>query len=316
MNLCPPAHTVKTTAKQGFSLVEMTIVIGIIGILAGGIIAGQHLLRSAELNAAVKEHEYLAAATRNFIDKYGAYPGDMNNATRFFGRLIEANANADTLAWCLSDYPDDNVVASGGTCNGGGDKRIGRSTWPTGGSPDLNTIQRIIEYANWAQHLSAGGMIEGDYGGILAWIQAGGVLIGGETQPPSKIASGMWLCAYTDVEGIMFLSDKEQHYIHLIGDRADLTVGVVGIPPALKPQEAYALDSKIDDGKPALGKVITFTGYSSYTDPSTGAVVGDLFSNCTVKADGTSPTEVGDTDAKYNLSYNGIACPLSFVVGF
>ena len=37
--------------KQGFSLVELSIVLVILGLLTGGILAGQNLIRAAELRA-------------------------------------------------------------------------------------------------------------------------------------------------------------------------------------------------------------------------------------------------------------------------
>lgn len=38
-------------AKRGFSLVELSIVLVIVGLLAGGVLTGQTLIRAAELRA-------------------------------------------------------------------------------------------------------------------------------------------------------------------------------------------------------------------------------------------------------------------------
>jgi prepilin-type N-terminal cleavage/methylation domain-containing protein len=62
--------------KVGFTLVELSIVIVIIGLLIGGVLVGQNLIESAKLNAQVKQFQQYDIATRNFIQKYNQWPGD------------------------------------------------------------------------------------------------------------------------------------------------------------------------------------------------------------------------------------------------
>ena len=71
--------------KNGFSLVELSIVLVILGLLTGGILGGQALIRAAELRAATTESQRYLAAINSFRDKYFALPGDMAIATRFWG---------------------------------------------------------------------------------------------------------------------------------------------------------------------------------------------------------------------------------------
>ena len=71
--------------KQGFSLVELSIVLVILGLLTGGILTGQSLIRAAELRSVTTEFQKYQTAMMTFRDRYMALPGDMRNATAFLG---------------------------------------------------------------------------------------------------------------------------------------------------------------------------------------------------------------------------------------
>ena len=62
--------------KKGFTLVELSIVLVIIGLLIGGILVGQSLIQSASIASAVSQIQQYDAATVVFKDKYRALPGD------------------------------------------------------------------------------------------------------------------------------------------------------------------------------------------------------------------------------------------------
>ena len=66
--------------QSGFTLVEIAIVLVIIGLLLGGVLKGKEMIKSAKVKKTVKMADELRAATMTFYDKYGAYPGDENNA--------------------------------------------------------------------------------------------------------------------------------------------------------------------------------------------------------------------------------------------
>ena len=65
-----------STAQPGFSLVELSIVLVILGLLTGGILAGQSLIRAAELRSISTDYSRYIAAVQAFRDKYFALPGD------------------------------------------------------------------------------------------------------------------------------------------------------------------------------------------------------------------------------------------------
>lgn len=62
--------------RSGFSLVELSIVLVILGLLVGGVLTGQSLIRASELRKFMNTMERYKAATYTFRDKYFALPGD------------------------------------------------------------------------------------------------------------------------------------------------------------------------------------------------------------------------------------------------
>lgn len=127
--------------KRGFSLVELSIVLVILGLLTGGILAGQSLIRAAEVRKIGTQVTGYMVAIQTFRDKYFALPGDMTNATSFWGRDNTA------LTQCAAQP---GTASATGTCNGNGDGRVNESS-NEGPLP-------------W-RHLSLAGLIEGSYDG-------------------------------------------------------------------------------------------------------------------------------------------------------
>jgi len=78
--------------KSGFTLVEIAIVITIIGILIGGVLKGEELLRNARITRLIKNIQEYEGAAITFRDKYSQIPGDMSTATnRLSGCNVTSN---------------------------------------------------------------------------------------------------------------------------------------------------------------------------------------------------------------------------------
>jgi prepilin-type N-terminal cleavage/methylation domain-containing protein len=72
-----------TTCKQrnrGFTLVEIAIVLVIIGFLLAGILNAQSVLRNARTKDTIKAVNDMTNAAQQFRDRYGAWPGTLQNA--------------------------------------------------------------------------------------------------------------------------------------------------------------------------------------------------------------------------------------------
>ncbi len=77
--LLAAASIVKNIARNvpGFTLVELSVVLVIIGLIAGGAIISKVLLKSAEVRAQLTQIETYNHAVGMFKQKYDALPGDM-----------------------------------------------------------------------------------------------------------------------------------------------------------------------------------------------------------------------------------------------
>ena len=70
----------KPSKRSAFSLIELSIVLIIIGLLISGIIGGASLIKSANLRAIMTEARGYNIATSAFYTKYNSLPGDYAGA--------------------------------------------------------------------------------------------------------------------------------------------------------------------------------------------------------------------------------------------
>ena len=81
--------------QQGFTLVEISIVLVIIGLILGGILNAQSVIRNAQTKDSIKALNDMTAAARQFFDRYGMWPGDYSNAVLSLPGLTCANGNGN-----------------------------------------------------------------------------------------------------------------------------------------------------------------------------------------------------------------------------
>ncbi len=124
---------------KAFSLVELSISITIIALLAAAIIAGQSIKQRLQLNQIVEQVGSINNAVNNFKTSYGGIPGDLYNASTIFGETKIGNKIADGL----------------GSGNGNGNGII---------ESNLTSPPRNEQLLFW-QHLAAATLIEGSYDG-------------------------------------------------------------------------------------------------------------------------------------------------------
>lgn len=70
-------HSSPRRTSQGFTLVEIAIVLVIIGFLLAGILNAQSVMRNARTKDTIKAMTDMANASQQFRDRYGAWPGTL-----------------------------------------------------------------------------------------------------------------------------------------------------------------------------------------------------------------------------------------------
>lgn len=256
-----------TRSGRAFSLVELSIVLVILGLLVGGVLSGQALIRAAELRSIPNEAFKHQAAVLTFRDKYFALPGDMTNATQFWGIAGGTTGNDTTCKNTGS--------TTGRTCNGNGNGLIDESNG-------------AYEEMRFWQHLASAGLIEGSYNGIGS---GGGTSYVG-TAPSSKANRNAYWVPY----GYGFSPATTDSFGGDWGNAMEL-YEQASAWLSLKPEDAWNVDQKLDDGIPYTGKIWSHKGDTTYP--------------CTTRAN-----QLTDTGAAYNLAYSGKACYFVFAKAF
>ncbi len=89
-------HLSKQGSKQqGFTLVEIAIVLVIVGLLLGAVLKGQELIFNTKIKSTFNLSREVSAALYAYQDRYRMVPGDDNKATTRFPISTPAVVNGD-----------------------------------------------------------------------------------------------------------------------------------------------------------------------------------------------------------------------------
>src|SRR5579872_1884494 len=107
----------------GFTLIELSIVLVIIGFIVGGVLVGRDLIRSSELQSIITDKDRYKTAVYTFRSKFNELPGDMSDATTYWG-VAGGNASDNYTTSCDGNGDSQHTA----TCNGDGNGQICTST--------------------------------------------------------------------------------------------------------------------------------------------------------------------------------------------
>lgn len=203
--------------RRGFSLVELSIVLVILGLLVGGVMVGQSLIRASELRSVGTSAERYKTAIYAFRDKYMGLPGDFDKAESFWG------------TWSTSGT----AASVAGAKNGNNDRAYGV------------TADRQYERAQFWRHLAFAGLIEGSYAGSYA--EPTMVWEPGTNVPALKIGGRAGVNSVTSASASKVYGTMGD-YLIMQGNTSPYHI--------LTPTEAWNIDAKGDDGNPSQGGIM------------------------------------------------------------
>lgn len=213
--------------KTGFTLLELSMVLVIAGLLVGAILAGREIIHASELRALLSDRDRYESATNAFLVKYNCLPGDCPHATRIWG--------AD--AACPNTVT--NTIKKVATCNGDGSGKI--TDYPAGGGGDY------YECFRYWQQLSNAGLIQGMFTGVEG--PGGGTAHVPDVNSPRNAKNGTVLVGWFGKgweNAWDFLSDYNHFFLFQGADDG----------PLITAADALALDQKADDGRPGYGRIM------------------------------------------------------------
>lgn len=267
MNALPSPETKPLYASHGFSLVELSIVLVILGLLTGGILAGQSLIRAAEVRSVVSGFQRYHAAYFTFRDKYMGIPGDFTKATDFWSSA--GGTGADSACYVAQ-------TSTNTTCNGNGDGQIVSIT-------GQNHAERFLAW----KHLANAGLVEGSYTGKTAGGNGTYVVTIAGNVPMTRMSNGFYdLFFVAETNANCYTASKlDANALTIYGNNSTFTI--------LSPEEAWNIDTKLDDGSPVYGKIVSALSSSPYSV------------NCTSSDTAT---------ATYILTNSNVGCYLSYLL--
>lgn len=248
--------------RNGFTLVELSIVLVIIGLLVGGIMAGQSLIRNAELATVTAEIDKFKKATVQFREQYQALPGDMSDATNYWGAQHATPATCATTA-----------STSALTCNGDGNGLV-------------NVATGAHETFRYWQHLANAGFIEGRFNGVSGNL-ANTLGASPDNSPRARVENnGVWWIWSWGINPAGFATGNYNNVIEVgglngaAGSYLEPSIGILTI------EEQWNIDTKIDDGFATNGKVVTrsWPACSNATSDSDTGGTYDLLDRTTLCA--------------------------------
>jgi len=272
-------YSINNSKQQGFTLIELSILMIIVGLIIAGILSGKDLITNSQIRAVILQDKQFDQAVSAFKDQYGGLPGDYLPADGTAGVNFTLNGKSVTAG------NGDSQVTDGGASTSGYAKPTGELFW------------------FWAD-LLAGNYIGTQISTTMPTLASLKSLSAAQIYnlqlfPQSKLGRNSVWVAF-NVGAIP--------YYQLGAISTDANSYMVSAETALTPFEASSIDTKIDDGFGDNGVVQAMgagagAGVALDVTPATNGTSGQS-GKCLVT--GTAGAQV------YNTVLTSPACQLRF----
>ena len=263
--------------RTGFTLVELSIVLVIIGLIIGGVLVGRTLIEAASVRAQIAQIEQFKTAVNTFRTRFNAIP------------RICSTPQRPPLAYIRSGQPGD------GDGNG-----IIESCYPQGSFRAIEIFGcETAVFGDLSDAELVAGNFTGDTDGFIEMDD------GQQEQfiPAGKIGNQNFIAVYG---GTLIMNGAT--VVSLSGDA--ITYGLVQgitseagdgaytfVNAGVTPGQAFAIDTKMDDGMPLTGTVL-----GGPTNRAGGLTIGIFGNSCYL-------WNSGDSTYDYQLSAATVDVP-------
>lgn len=208
--------------KKGFTLVELSIVLVIIGLLIGGILVGQSLIESARIQKFVRTLDQIDSAIALFESKFKKLPGD--------SPFHDAAGDGDGEV--------ENSITNGGATNSFANYNFEVANFWRHLQQD-NFLDK--EYDTFSNNASTTGLVPGTHFPTVELGEEGGIVVVHDTRSTAtNYTRYYYVCGYNTVPNDDTLSSARAGF--------------------LTPIEALSIDTKLDDG--VAGGLTSYIDYT------------------------------------------------------
>lgn len=217
----------KRLSGNGFTLIELSIVLVIVGLIIGGILVGQSMIAAAAVRSQLTQFERLQTAMNVFKAKYGYFPGDLlASKASSLGFASRGGSNRAGDGNGLIE-PDSVTLGSG----------IFGGSW---NPEEYFLFFNDLTYAN-GQKVA---LIDGNFTGVDASLSDNDLP---NYFPRAKLGGG--------VNYVYVWAYQSHNYFGLSGLSVSGVYTTNSVPASVRVSDAFQIDQKIDDGLPQRGRV-------------------------------------------------------------